>query len=42
MTPNDIVTNISDLGLGEVVDIVGVSTNFTYCFNRLDDSNTWD
>ena len=42
MTPNDIATNISDLGLSEVETAVGMSTNFTYCFGRMDDSNTWD
>ena len=42
MTPNDIATNLSDLGPGEAGNVVGVSTSFTYCFGRLDDSNTWD
>ena len=42
MTPNDIATNISDLGLSEVENAVGMSTNFTYTFGRMDDSNTWD
>lgn len=41
MTPNDIATNISDLGLSEG-GTVNASTNFTYTFGRMDDSNTWD
>ena len=41
MTPNEIATDISGLK-----SIVGgdftASTNFTYTFERMDDSNTWD
>jgi hypothetical protein len=41
MTPNDIATSISGIvqtGDGNIT----ASTNFTYSFGRLDDSNTWD
>ena len=41
MTPNDIATSITDLspaGGGTV----NLSTNFTYTFGKLDDSNSWD
>lgn len=41
MTPNDIATDIS--GLGQAGDgNITASTTFTYTFERLDDSNTWD
>ena len=41
MTPNEIATNISGLKpIGE--GSVALSTNYTYSFQRLDDSNTWD
>ena len=42
MTPNDIATSIADIGHGEDGTVVGLSMNYTYCFGRLDDSNTWD
>ena len=42
MTPNEIATSIADLGHVDGKDVVGLSTNYTYCFGRLDDSNTWD
>lgn len=39
MTPNDIATDVSTVqNLGSV----NLSTNFTYSFQRMDDSNTWD
>ena len=39
MNPSDIATNVSSIqGTGSV----NLSTNFTYSFNRMDDSNTWD
>ena len=41
MTPNDIATSISGIvrmGDGNIT----ASTNFTYTFERMDDSNTWD
>ena len=41
MTPNDIATSIS--GLGQTGDgNISASINFTYTFERMDDSNTWD
>ena len=41
MTPNDMATSISGIvqtGDGNIT----ASTNFTYTFERMDDSNTWD
>lgn len=41
MTPNDIATSIAgivQMGDGNIT----ASTNFTYTFERMDDSNTWD
>ena len=39
MTPNDIATDVSSVnGSGAI----NASTNFTYSFGKLDDSNTWD
>lgn len=41
MTPNDIATNVAGLnpvGEGKIT----VSMNYTYTFERMDDSNTWD
>ena len=41
MKPDEIAADISDL-VPVGTEIVAISTNFTYCFGRLDDSNTWD
>ena len=41
MTPNEIATDIGELDTG-CAGTVGLSMNYTYCFGRLDDSNTWD
>lgn len=41
MKPNEIATDISDL-VPVGTEIVAMSTNFTYSFGRMDDSNTWD
>lgn len=39
MTPSDIATDMSTVqGSGSV----NLSTNYTYSFNRMDDSSTWD
>lgn len=39
MTPNDIATNVTTV---HNTGSVNLSTNFTYSFQRMDDSNTWD
>lgn len=39
MTPQDIATDITAVNSSETV---GLSTNFTYTFGRMDDSNSWD
>ena len=41
MTPNEIATDISGLKSIEGGNIT-TSTNFTFCYNGMDDSNTWD
>lgn len=38
MTPQDIATDITAINWSETV---GLSTNFTYTVDRVDDSNTW-
>ena len=41
MTPNDIATSIS--GLRTTGDgPINISVNYTYTFDRMDDSRTWD
>ena len=41
MTPNEIATSISGLGpTGE--GPINLSVNYTYTFERMDDSRTWD
>ncbi len=41
MKPNEIATDITRLSpVGS--ETVNTSTNFTYSFGKLDDSNTWD
>lgn len=43
MTPSEVATDINGLNPVENVNgPFGPSTNFTYSFQRLDDSNTWD
>ena len=39
MTPNDIATDVSSVHDSGAIN---TSTNFTYSFGKLDDSNTWD
>ena len=41
MTPDDIATSLS--GIVQIGDgNITASTTFTYTFERMDDSNTWD
>ena len=40
MTPNEIATNISGTAAG--MGNITASTNFTYTWERMDDSRTWD
>lgn len=40
MTPNEIATNIS--GTAASMGNITTSTSFTYSFQRMDDSNTYD
>lgn len=39
MTPNDIATDVSTIHTSGSINL---STNFTYSWQRMDDSNTWD
>lgn len=39
MTPSDIATDVSTV---QNFGSINASTNFTYSFQRMDDSNTWD
>ena len=39
MTPNDIATDVST---SQTFGTVNASVNYTYSFNRMDDSNSWD
>ena len=41
LSPEDIAEDMQTFPLEETV-IMGVSVNYTYTFERMDDSNTWD